>query len=228
MKKIIAVLSAVLLFSLSTFAEETVTSKPKQEQNIERSETYISVQNLIDEGLESNFSKISALSENLTDDEKTELYGKNSIPYWTIPINAAGFGIGSYIQGDKKFAVPISIFDGISFLSTGIGLSGLIILGLGDLYIHCLSDDPVPSLFSTNPEITTVLTSMTLAGLACHAVITIISVIRAAVYPKGQNEMLSNALNPKKNDPEEFTLLPLLAPDKNLGIAPGFVCSINF
>ena len=226
MKKIIAVLSAVLLISITAFAEETENSTA--EEIIERSETYLSVQNLIDEGLKANFSQISKLSENLTDKEKTELYEENKVPYWAIPINAVGFGIGSYIQGDKAFAIPISILDGISSLSMGIGAGGLMILGLGDLYIHCLSDGPVPSIFSTNPEITTALTSMVLGGLACHAVITTVSVIRAAVYPRGQNEMLSNALNPKKNDAPEFSLLPVLSPDKNIGIAPGFVCSINF
>ena len=220
MKKILLVLSVFVLFIGAVFAEET--GKSVSEESAEVSENFLSVQNLINDGIKKNFSQISVLSENLTEDEKIYFYEENKVPYWPIAVNAIGFGIGSYVQGNTVEAVLATVCDIIGYLSlTYFGLGYYCsVMGtfFGLLY--------PPLLEQSMDAIHFFETGMVISG-AFLAVSRTISIISSIVYPTQTNRMLENALNPVKNT-SEFTFVPVLTPDKNLGIAPGFVCSINF
>ena len=226
MKKIISILSALLLVSAIITAEE-ITAPAEAEPEFIPSEKYLEIQQLIDDDLENNLDRISLMTQAISEEEKEHLYNENSVPYWPIALNAVGYGIGSYVQGDKKFAIPITILDGISSLSIGAGLVGYMIVGMGNMIVYFFSEK-TPNFSESKPEAAIALNSLLFGGLACHGVLTAISIIRASVYPGIQNRILSDALNPKKNETPEFSFLPIFTPSEKSGIAPGFVCMMQF
>ena len=231
MKKILSILF-VLTSAFFIFAEETETSAQGQNQNeeqtIERSETYISIQNLIDENLDGNLSQISALSEKLAEEEKDALYEENSVPYWPIALNAIGFGIGSYIQGNTKDAVRATICDAIGGTGLILSVYGMVVFGGAGIVEAILmgmgGQEPNSDLL--------VKAALCYGGMIVSGslltVSNIISIVSSCVYPSVQNKKLSEAIYPTKTDAPEFTLLPIFTPSEKSGIAPGFVCMMKF
>lgn len=112
MKKIICAFLGILLMG-TAFCQENA------EKNLNTESIKPRVTFLLDSGLMKNQNTISTLSMQLTDVEKLDLYRayqKNSV--LPVLVNVfAGFGIGSYISGDKKGGIIGTCLDASTLLT---------------------------------------------------------------------------------------------------------------
>lgn len=161
---------------------------------------------LLTEDLNMNLDKISVLSEAIPIYERYDLYKKYQ-PTSNLPVilnTTVGFGVGSFLMGDKKGGIIGSCWDGANIL------------------LLIIAQIPIPDVERVEtPDGTKFIdvsrpnnVAMALAGLS-FAGSRIFQGIRAKVYLKSLSENLLDALGLK-----EFKtgFDPILTPDGNLGL----------
>ena len=198
------------------------------------SENFDKVQSLIESGVQENKNEISLLSQSLSDAEKELLVQKNEIPWWPVFLNACvGFGVGSYIQGDRKEAVRATICD-------SIGLAGFVTSYVG---FFCLAyqkqsdiaDDPDHSNPFSDEDFVKQSVPW-LVGMGSFGTLltvsNIISIVKSILYPIDKNSELKEAIFTKANDSSDsavqVSFAPIFSLGQDLSIAPGLSCKISF
>ena len=170
---------------------------------------------LLTEDLNMNLDKISVLSEAIPIYERYDLYKKyQPTSNWPVILNTTvGFGVGSFLMGDKKGGIIGSCWDGGNILL-------LIIASIPWARVE-EQTYTVPNAWGEEEEHTEYITvyersnvAMALAGLS-FAGSRIFQGIRARAYLKSLSENLLGALGLK-----EFKtgFDPILTPDGNLGL----------
>lgn len=221
MKKIISLLIALSMMA-GIFASENTRK----------------IQSLIQDGVEKNADEISSLTSELSDAEKELIYTQNEIPWWPVFLNAfVGFGVGSYIQGDKGEAVRATICDSIALAGISVCYVGLYSTLLKNNID--IADDPNRSQELSQEELVRELIPWT-AGMISFAtfasISSIISIVHAVKYPLNKNEVLRNTLFATKASESpssqqkmpDLAFAPIFSLNQDLSLAPGLVCKINF
>lgn len=169
---------------------------------------------LLTENLNMNLDKISVLSEAIPIYERYDLYKKyQPTSNWPVILNTTvGFGVGSFLMGDKKGGIIGSCWDGGNILLLIIA-SIPIAREIEDTYtVYNGYEDEEHTRYITVYEpnnVALALTGLSFAGSR------IFQGIRAKVYLKSLSENLLDALGLK-----EFKtgFDPILTPDGNLGL----------
>lgn len=161
---------------------------------------------LLTEDLNMNLDKISVLSEAIPIYERYDLYKKYQ-PTSNLPVilnTTVGFGVGSFLMGDKKGGIIGSCWDGANILL-------LIIAQIPIVDVERVeTPDGTKFIDVTRPN----NVALALTGLS-FAASRIFQGIRARVSLKSLSENLLDALGLK-----EFKtgFAPILTPDGNLGL----------
>ena len=154
-----------------------------------------------------NLDKISVLSEAIPIYERYDLYKKyQPTSNWPVILNSTvGFGVGSFLMGDKTGGIIGSCWDGANILL-------LIIAQIPIVDRERVETPDGGTVTIETPRPNTV--AWTLTGLS-FAGSRIFQGIRARVYLKSLSENLLDALGLK-----EFKtgFDPILTPDGNLGL----------
>lgn len=161
---------------------------------------------LLTEDLNMNLDKISVLSEAIPIYERYDLYKKyQPTSNWPVILNTTvGFGVGSFLMGDKKGGIIGSCWDGVNILLliiASIPITGQETISEGGHTEYITVYEP--------NNVALALTGLSFAGSR------IFQGIRARVYLKSLSENLLDALGLK-----EFKtgFDPILTPDGNLGL----------
>ena len=162
---------------------------------------------LLTEDLNMNLDKISVLSEAIPIYERYDLYKKyQPTSNWPVILNTTvGFGVGSFLMGDKKGGIIGSCWDGANIL----------LLIISSIPIVSTERVETPNGGMTTIDVPRPNTvAMALTGLS-FAGSRIFQGIRARVYLKSLSENLLDALGLK-----EFKtgFDPILTPGGNLGL----------
>ena len=163
MRRLLAA-AMLCLLSVAVGAQSNVSGREAQ------------IDRLVQEGLDANFDEIRAASGSLSLDQRLRLYFRHETnPKLPIAVNLfAGFGIGSFVQGDSVGGWVGLTADSVALVATGAG----IILNVTDT---SSSDWPRGlGLFS--------------AGLVTLSVYRVFQLIRPARYSRRHNELLRHAL----------------------------------
>lgn len=161
---------------------------------------------LLTEDLNMNLDKISVLSEAIPIYERYDLYKKyQPTSNWPVILNTTvGFGVGSFLMGDKKGGIIGSCWDGANILLLVIAQIPIVDRERVETYGRTETIEiPRPN------NVALALTGLSFAGSR------IFQTIRARVYLKSLSENLLDALGLK-----EFKtgFDPILTPDGNLGL----------
>ena len=111
------IIGLIACFAITAFAQAESEEQTMYQQGASLNQSE-KVQTLIKSGLKKNLEEIQKESSSLSLDEKDALYKKNrkkAAAAWAAIDFGAGFGIGSYIQGDIGFGITQSVLDGISY-----------------------------------------------------------------------------------------------------------------
>ena len=161
---------------------------------------------LLTEDLNMNLDKISVLSEAIPIYERYDLYKKyQPTSNWPVILNTTvGFGVGSFLMGDKKGGIIGSCWDGANILL-------LIIASIPIPDVERVeTPDGTKFIDVSRPNnVAWALTGLSFAGSR------IFQGIRAKVYLKSLSENLLDALGLKEF---KTSFDPILTPDGNLGL----------
>lgn len=220
MKKIICLLVGLLMFAGAFCQEaeeqkaETVTEAAAETKTEKVSEAPTEsvkpqIEFLLRHNYNSNKAKISELSTYLTTNEKIELYETfETKPIWPVLFNVgAGFGIGSYIVGDKKGGIIGTCLD---------VAAGLILIGSYGKYTEDLFEwEQRTSTFKSEhpqPELDNYTTLPVLLIIGAR----VIEGISVNKYVKKMNQELSDLLG---FNGLATNIVPVLTSDGNLAVA---------
>lgn len=162
---------------------------------------------LLTENLSLNLDKVSTLSEAIPVYERYDLYNKFQIKSnYSALLNASvGFGLGSFLGGDKKGGIIGTCWDSANFL-----LLLLIRLDAFTTYDRVETDDSIPiEVPKPNYAIITVTSLSIIASR-------VFQVIRANVFKEELNQSLLESLGLKDF---QSGFEPLLTPEGNLGMS---------
>ncbi|HAH62377.1 MAG TPA: hypothetical protein DCL73_09815 [Treponema sp.] len=206
-KKIAAALCFSFLLTGIVFAENNNVQK---------------VNDLIDEGLFTNESAIRQVALSLTDEQKDAVYSENEKPWWPFALNLGiGYGVGSYVQGDTKFAVASTVIDATCDIATIACYIGL----CSALYDNLGSGTYDNTYEFTDDEIRTAapwIIGMSVA-VGAASVWRIIETIRPFNYAKEYNRKLKRSLYA---DDVSFMIVPaMISPD---AVQLAVACKINY
>ena len=216
MKKIICLLVGLLMFAGAFCQEaeeqkaETVTAAAAETKTEKVSEAPTEsvkpqIEFLLRHNYNSNKAKISELSTYLTTNEKIELYETfETKPIWHVLFNVgAGFGIGSYIVGDKKGGIIGTCLD---------VAAGLILMGSYSAYANNLFEWERSSRSEPQPELDNYTTLPVLLIIGAR----VIEGISVNKYVKKMNQELSDLLG---FNGLATNIVPVLTSDGNLAVA---------
>ena len=226
MKKIICLLVGLLMFAGAFCQEaeeqkaETVTEAAAETKTEKVSEAPTEsvkpqIEFLLRHNYNSNKAKISELSTYLTTNEKIELYETfETKPIWPVLFNVgAGFGIGSYIVGDKKGGIIGTCLD---------VAAGLILIGSYGKYAEDLFEweqerlSPYHSYESSNPPPEPELDNYTTLPVLLIIGARVFEGISVNKYVKKMNQELSDLLG---FNGLATNIVPVLTSDGNLAVA---------
>jgi len=108
-------LSFTLLFlAITAYGQQSTGLKSQLDANMDSREK---IQWLIDKGLMDNKEEIQKEASSLSDVEKMTLYDENKMNVlgWAALNVFPGFGLGSYVQGDKPSGIKLSVADGVGW-----------------------------------------------------------------------------------------------------------------
>ncbi|MCL1956789.1 MAG: P13 family porin [Fibromonadales bacterium] len=186
MKKII---SLIACFSIAVLAQDA----------------QLQVQKLIKDGVKENKEEIQKMSLSLTSAERETLYRKNRLKGaagWAALDFSVGFGVGSYIQGDKVFGVTQSIMDGV-----GWTLMIISFMGMTSIDAYDYDDDGYSRnrhRYNTDVVLFTYLSSLAIIGSS-----RVMSWIFPFSYQRKYNKALNEALN---SNNLSYSIDPLIIP----------------
>jgi hypothetical protein len=158
----------------------------------QESENVLLIRDLLDDsGLNENYDAIAQLSVSLEPEERDSLYQDFAFPIWKKwagPFGniLPGFGVGSFIQTDKTWAVTSVIMDSIGVGAIGFGAA---------LFSFNLMFAPVTIPAGSFSRTLHFSLGLMIGGLAIAGATRIAGGIRALVYPTVYNNKLRRALN---------------------------------
>lgn len=207
MKKMVIFLCSFFVLAAAVFSDDAAVRK---------------VNDLIDDGLFSNESAIKQVSSSLTEEQKDAVFSENEKPWWPFALNLGiGYGVGSYVQGDIKFAVASTVIDAACDAATIVCYAGL----CSSLYGSLGSKTYDSSDEFTNDEIQAAvpwIIGMS-AAVGIESVWRILETIRPFNYAKAYNKKLRESLYA---DDVSFMIIPAIVPDDNMQLA--LACRINY
>lgn len=176
----------LLCFYAAVFAQKASTSN-----------SFSTIQNLLKDGLDENFVEIVECAGNISDMQKRSLYSKfKKQDVGPCFLNLAGFGIGSFVQGNIRGGVGQLIVQSVGCVMAGFG------------YGFAFSGD------SPNIDMLILGSAGVLAIVAGEAIGAIVPFRFAREF----NEALAQAL---RLDSADLSVAPLILPNGHGGIAFG-------
>lgn len=192
MKKSFVILLSLLMFVFPSFAEET----------------FEEVNNLIESGLSKNEEEISSLADDLNIMEKHQLYDmheKNGAAAFSLG-NMAGFGVGSFAQGDIAGGVTILTGQVLGIAGMGLGSIAFIVP-----ILTIVGAMAVPNNYFY------ITGGIMIGGCVSYVGMVIYGFIRPFTYANHYNKMLKESL--KLGDVEELSFAPIVNPyDREYGL----------
>jgi hypothetical protein len=158
----------------------------------QESENCLLIRELLDDsGLIKNYDAIAQLSVSIETEERDALYQDFAFPIWKKwagPFGniLPGFGVGSFIQGDKPWAVTSVIMDSVGVTAVYAGAA---------LFFFNLLASPVTILTDSFSRTMDISIGLMTSGLIIAGAARIAGGIRALVYPTVYNDKLRRALN---------------------------------
>ena len=210
MKKLISLVLSMLLVG-AAFCQENA------EKNLNNESVEPIVEFLLDLSLKDNQLQINKLSYQLTNFEKVELY-KQFKKSETVPVllnTVLGFGIGSFVSGDKMGGLIGLGLDSTAILAFSIQYS--IYQSALAAYQKNLSNrgSSSTSYHESSPDFNPVFPILLFIGSR------VFEVVRANLYVKNYNKTLINSLGLNSF---RMSMLPSVTPDGNLAMTLG----VNF
>lgn len=212
MKKLLMILAvaiATMVGGSALFAQETASSS---------SDNYFTVKALIEDDLFDNKALILTKSDSLSKAEKVNLYDDSKKnPWLAFGLNlAVGFGIGSFVNGDKKGGTTqlVGQILGGAFVGLGYGLqfaSVMLARGAFSGGNYSESDYMVAEiLYATG-------VGVIVGGAILISAYQIYGIVRAFTFTNSYNDTLKQSLGITSTD---ISLLPVVdVVNKNYGVA---------
>ncbi len=161
------------------------------------SNSFSTIQNLLKEGIDENFVEILDCAGTISDAQKRSLYSEfKKQDIGPCFLNLAGFGIGSFVQGNIRGGVGQLIVQSVGCVMAGFG------------YGFAFSGD--------SPNIDMVILGS--AGILAIVAGEAIGAIVPFRFAREFNETLAQAL---RLDSADLSVVPLIRPDGRGGIALG-------
>lgn len=212
MKKIISIILAIMFIG-TAFCQEN-TEKKESTESVKPK-----VEFLLNLGLKNNQASINNLSPQLTDFERIDLYNtyKKSAVGPVLLNVFVGFGVGSYVSGDKLGGIIGTSLDTLSILVT-LGSIGVYTSKLAEYESHYTKDltnyqnDPLNKSYPNHnpPEYNPLI------PIAFYIGSRIYEGIRANSYVKNYNKTLINSLGLNSF---RTSLVPTITSDGNIAMA---------
>ena len=210
MKKLLMILAvaiATMVGGSALFAQETASSS---------SDNYFTVKALIEDDLFDNKALILTKSDSLSKAEKVNLYDDSKKnPWLAFGLNlAVGFGIGSFVNGDKKGGTTQLVGQILGDVFVGAGC-GLWYVGT---FLRIRALDPDYPGDTTLPTILTATgVGLMVGGAVACLGYQIYGIVRAFTFTANYNDTLKQSLGITSTD---ISLLPVVdVVNKNYGFA---------
>jgi hypothetical protein len=217
MNKITCLLLVVTLCLSSMLCAEETEGKANKES--ERK-----VQKLIDSGLADNQAEIATAAALLSSAQQDALIEKNSKAAWPVVLNIfVGYGVGSWVEGDKVGGLVGSIGDGVTELGAIISYSAG--------YMASLQAAATAGSSATIDDIIGPAMVGYAVGTAFAAVnlgIYIFQIVRGATYPGKYNKLLETTVRGDGNEDITFDFAPSVQFDKNNNAQLALACQMKF
>ncbi|MDR2553947.1 MAG: P13 family porin [Fibromonadaceae bacterium] len=195
----------LLLLAITAYGQQGTGLKSQLDANLDSREK---IQALIDKGLIENKEEIQKEASSLSDVEKMTLYDENKMNVlgWAALNIFPGFGLGSYVQGDKSSWIKLSIADGVGWAIIIYGR----IISPGDC-ISSLDPDSKKNCDSKKWKDANNMESYSyIAGVVVLAASRVMGCIFPFGYQKEYNKTLNEALNSNTN--VSYSIDPLIIP----------------
>jgi hypothetical protein len=221
MKKLMCLLLVVTLGLSSMLCAEETEGKANKES--ERK-----VQKLIDDGLADNQAEITAAAALLSAAQKDALIKENSKGTWPVVLNIfVGYGVGSWVEGDKVGGLVGSIGDGVTELGAIISYSA-----------GYIASFQVASRAASTSDSSVTYEDIIRPGLIGYAIGTafavlnvgvyIFQIVRGATYPGNYNKLLETTVRGDGNKEISFDFTPSIQFDKDNNAQLALACQMKF
>ena len=204
--------ACVLCVITCLFAQAVCTAESSSAKTEESNPMMI--QMLIDQDLFKNAPMIQEQSKGLSQTQRMMLYTSNQKSAGgPFALNFfLGWGIGSFVQGDKKTGTKILIADGAGTLAMGLGY----VLILSSISYSYDSDGYLRTHYGDGYTLGAIM--VTAASLVMTG-FNIYGWFKPFSYAKSYNQQLANSLNVYSAD---VSIAPVVSPSGETGLALGF------